>query len=135
MIIIPIPVLRLTLTPLSSTSKRPDSIRDSQSDNASIASIEAREILSTVVRCFPVCAVSWRPMAARDGRWLMAAGLVLVRQRLGSAKGAIFMTVEDEAGVANVVVWSKLFERSRRVALGASMLSQLTLVVNTGINC
>jgi error-prone DNA polymerase len=45
--------------------------------------------------------------SARDGRWLMAAGLVLVRQKPGSAKGVMFMTIEDETGVANVVVsWS-----------------------------
>ncbi|MDK4728753.1 error-prone DNA polymerase [Rhizobium phaseoli] len=62
-------------------------------------------------------------MSARDGRWLMTAGLVLVRQRPGSAKGVIFMTIEDETGVANVVIWPMLFERSRRVALGASMMA------------
>ncbi len=62
-------------------------------------------------------------MSASDGRWLMAAGLVLVRQRPGSAKGVIFLTVEDETGVANVVIWPKLFERSRRIALGASMMA------------
>jgi error-prone DNA polymerase len=61
-------------------------------------------------------------MSARDGRWLTAAGLVLVRQRPGSAKGVIFLTLEDETGVANVVIWPKLFERSRRIALGASMM-------------
>ncbi|TAY75172.1 error-prone DNA polymerase [Rhizobium ruizarguesonis] len=62
-------------------------------------------------------------MSARDGRWLMAAGLVLVRQRPGSAKGVIFMTIEDETGVANVVIWPKLFEQSRQIALGASMMA------------
>jgi error-prone DNA polymerase len=62
-------------------------------------------------------------MSARDGQWLMAAGLVLVRQRPGSAKGVIFMTVEDETGIANVVIWPKLFERSRPTALGASMIA------------
>ncbi|MEX2742072.1 error-prone DNA polymerase [Rhizobium mongolense] len=62
-------------------------------------------------------------MAARDGQWLMAAGLVLVRQRPGSAKGVMFITIEDETGVANVVVWPKLFERSRRVVLGAGMMA------------
>jgi error-prone DNA polymerase len=62
-------------------------------------------------------------MGARDGQWLMAAGLVLVRQRPGSAKGVMFITIEDETGVANVVVWPKLFERSRRVVLGASMIA------------
>ncbi|MHC2298008.1 DNA polymerase III alpha subunit [Rhizobium mongolense] len=62
-------------------------------------------------------------MNARDGRWLMTAGLVLVRQRPGSAKGVIFMTIEDETGPANVVVWPKLFEQRRRIVLGASMIA------------
>ncbi|WP_028002785.1 MULTISPECIES: error-prone DNA polymerase [Sinorhizobium] len=62
-------------------------------------------------------------MTARDGQWLMAAGLVLVRQRPGSAKGVMFITIEDETGIANVVVWPRLFERSRRVVLGASMMA------------
>ena len=46
-------------------------------------------------------------MQARDGRWLEAAGLVLVRQRPGSAKGVMFITLEDETGIANLVVWPK----------------------------
>ncbi|MGO7624129.1 hypothetical protein ACC687_39300, partial [Rhizobium ruizarguesonis] len=46
-------------------------------------------------------------MNARDGRWLMTACLVLFRQRPGSAKGVICMTIEDENGPANVVVWPK----------------------------
>ncbi|WP_438748295.1 error-prone DNA polymerase [Pararhizobium sp. O133] len=62
-------------------------------------------------------------MAARDGRWVMTAGLVLVRQRPGSAKGVLFITIEDETGPANIVVWSKLFERRRRIVLGASMMA------------
>ncbi|NYJ10917.1 error-prone DNA polymerase [Rhizobium leguminosarum] len=64
-----------------------------------------------------------KAMTARDGQWLMAAGLVLVRQRPGSAKGVMFITIEDETGIANIVVWPKLFERSRRVVLGASMMA------------
>lgn len=62
-------------------------------------------------------------MSARDGQWLMAAGLVLVRQRPGSAKGVIFVTLEDETGIANVVIWPKLIQRSRRIVLGASMMA------------
>ncbi|NNH57210.1 error-prone DNA polymerase [Rhizobium laguerreae] len=62
-------------------------------------------------------------MTARDGRWLMTAGLVLVRQMPGSAKGVMFLTIEDETGPANVVVWPKLFERRRRVVLGSSMMA------------
>jgi error-prone DNA polymerase len=62
-------------------------------------------------------------MTARDGRWLMTAGLVLVRQKPGSAKGVMFITIEDETGPANAVVWPKLFERRRRVVLGSSMMA------------
>jgi error-prone DNA polymerase len=62
-------------------------------------------------------------MQARDGRWLEAAGLVLVRQRPGSAKGVLFITLEDETGIANLVVWPKTFETFRRVVMGASMIA------------
>jgi error-prone DNA polymerase len=50
------------------------------------------------------------------------AGLVLVRQRPGSAKGVIFITVEDETGVANIIVWPKAFEKFRRIVLTARLL-------------
>ena len=62
-------------------------------------------------------------MGARDGRWLEAAGLVLVRQRPGSAKGVMFITMEDESGIANLVVWPKMFEKFRRIVLTASMIA------------
>ncbi len=61
-------------------------------------------------------------MGARDGRWLWTAGLVLVRQRPGSAKGVMFLTLEDETGIMNAVVWPSLFERQRRVLMTASMM-------------
>jgi len=61
-------------------------------------------------------------MASRDGRWIECAGVVLVRQRPGSAKGVLFATIEDETGIANVVVWSKTFEKYRRVLLSSGML-------------
>ena len=61
-------------------------------------------------------------MNARDGRWLTAAGIVLVRQMPGSAKGVPFVSIEDETGVANLVIWPKLYARQRRVVLGARML-------------
>jgi error-prone DNA polymerase len=62
-------------------------------------------------------------MTARDGRWACTAGLVLVRQKPGSAKGVMFITIEDETGPANIVVWPKLFEKRRRVVLGATMMA------------
>ncbi|CAN5808208.1 error-prone DNA polymerase [soil metagenome] len=61
-------------------------------------------------------------MQARDGCWLEAAGLVLVRQRPGSAKGVMFVTIEDETGIANLVVWARTFEAYRRVVLSAGMI-------------
>ncbi|MBX9462827.1 MAG: error-prone DNA polymerase [Aquamicrobium sp.] len=61
-------------------------------------------------------------VASRDRRWVYVAGLVLVRQRPGSAKGVMFITLEDETAVANLVVWTKVFERFRRVVLGSGMI-------------
>ena len=61
-------------------------------------------------------------VASRDRRWVHVAGLVLVRQRPGSAKGVMFITLEDETAVANLVVWTKVFERFRRVVLGSGMI-------------
>jgi error-prone DNA polymerase len=62
-------------------------------------------------------------MQARDGRWLQTAGLVLVRQKPGTAKGVMFITLEDETGIANLVVWAKMFEKYRRVVLSANMIA------------
>jgi len=59
----------------------------------------------------------------RDGAWIDIAGMVLVRQRPGSAKGVMFITVEDETGQANIIVWPSLLERQRRTVLAAGMLS------------
>ena len=58
-----------------------------------------------------------------DGKWAETAGIVLVRQRPGSAEGVIFMTIEDETGIANVVIWPKLFEKRRRIILSASLIA------------
>ncbi|MBB4104196.1 error-prone DNA polymerase [Allorhizobium borbori] len=61
-------------------------------------------------------------VSSPDRRWVKTAGLVLVRQRPGSAKGVIFVTIEDETGIANLVVWPKIFEKFRRIVLGSGML-------------
>ena len=58
----------------------------------------------------------------RDGRYIWLAGLVLVRQRPGSAKGVMFITIEDESGIANLIVWPRMFEQHRRIVMGARML-------------
>jgi error-prone DNA polymerase len=51
------------------------------------------------------------------------AGLVLVRQRPGTAKGVIFMTLEDESDIANIIVWPKAFEKNRRTVMTARFLA------------
>jgi error-prone DNA polymerase len=56
------------------------------------------------------------------GRRVSLAGLVLVRQKPGSAKGVCFITLEDETGVANLVIWPKLFEHYRPVIMSARLL-------------
>ena len=50
------------------------------------------------------------------------AGIVLIRQRPGSAKGVVFITIEDETGIANLILWPPILERFRRAALGATLL-------------
>jgi error-prone DNA polymerase len=56
-----------------------------------------------------------RPSGAR----VRVSGLITVRQRPGSAKGVIFMTIEDETSIANIIVWQRTFERFRPIVLGA----------------
>jgi error-prone DNA polymerase len=58
----------------------------------------------------------------RNGQHLRLAGLVLVRQRPGSAKGVCFITLEDETGVANLVVWPKVMAAFRKVVMTARLL-------------
>ena len=64
-----------------------------------------------------------RASSVKNGERVTVAGLVLVRQRPGTAKGVIFMTLEDETGVANVIVWPKAFERLRAIVLGARFVA------------
>jgi error-prone DNA polymerase len=57
-----------------------------------------------------------------DASQVAIAGIVLIRQRPGSAKGVVFITIEDETGIANLILWPPILERFRRAALGATLL-------------
>lgn len=57
-----------------------------------------------------------------NGARVVVAGLVLVRQRPGTANGVIFITLEDETGVANVVVWRAMYEKYRRAVISGRLL-------------
>jgi len=59
---------------------------------------------------------------ANDKKHVRCAGVVLVRQRPGSANGVVFMTLEDETGIANIVVWPKVMERFRKEVMGARLI-------------
>lgn len=59
----------------------------------------------------------------RNGQRVEVAGLVLVRQRPGTASGVVFATLEDETGIANIVIWSKAFDTHRRTILASRVLA------------
>jgi DNA polymerase III alpha subunit len=58
-----------------------------------------------------------------SGTRVSVSGLVTIRQRPGSANGVIFMTIEDETAIANIIVWPKTFERFRPIILGARYIA------------
>ena len=58
----------------------------------------------------------------RPGARIAVAGLVILRQRPGTAKGVIFLTLEDETGVVNIVVWRALYEKYRRAVISGRLL-------------
>jgi error-prone DNA polymerase len=68
--------------------------------------------------CLPAAALT----TARPGARVKLAGLVLVRQRPGSAKGVVFVTLEDEGGVANLVVLPPVLRRCRAAVIGARLM-------------
>jgi error-prone DNA polymerase len=59
----------------------------------------------------------------RDGKRLSMAGVVLIRQRPGTSKGVVFITIEDETGIANLVVWPAVFEKQRKIVMGARLMA------------
>ncbi|MCW3796208.1 error-prone DNA polymerase [Sphingomonas sp. BN140010] len=68
----------------------------------------------------------------RDGRRVEVAGIILVRQKPGSAKGVLFITVEDETGVANIILWPDRFEAQRTVVMSSAMISVTGVVQRDG---
>jgi error-prone DNA polymerase len=69
-----------------------------------------------IVRCADLTTI-------RDGRRVTVAGIVLVRQRPGSARGVLFVTIEDETAHANLILWPSVFDRQRRLVLSATMIA------------
>ncbi len=59
---------------------------------------------------------------APDAEWISVAGLVITRQRPGTASGVIFLTLEDDTAVSNIVVWPKMFEKYRKEVMAGRLL-------------
>ena len=70
---------------------------------------------------------------SRNNDRFILAGLVLVRQRPGTASGVVFVTIEDECGIANLVVWPGVFEAHRRIVMGARLLGVRGRVQREGL--
>lgn len=70
----------------------------------------------------PSCVPADKLFLPSEGARITVAGLVILRQRPGTAKGVIFITLEDETGVVNVVVWRTMYERFRRAVISGRML-------------
>ena len=70
----------------------------------------------------PRCLTARQLEIPPSGVRVAVAGLVVCRQRPGTAKGVIFLTLEDETGTANVVVWARIFERFRRAVIAGRCL-------------
>ncbi|NOD33824.1 MULTISPECIES: OB-fold nucleic acid binding domain-containing protein [unclassified Ruegeria] len=70
----------------------------------------------------PSCLPSNQLTAPPEGARVAVAGLVILRQRPGTAKGVIFLTLEDETGIVNVVVWRKIYEQFRRAVISGRLL-------------
>ncbi|QJU59353.1 error-prone DNA polymerase [Sphingomonas sp. AP4-R1] len=69
----------------------------------------------------------------RDGRRVEVAGIILVRQKPGSAKGVLFITIEDETGTAQGILWPDRFEAQRRTVLSSAMIGMRGIVQKEGI--
>ena len=70
---------------------------------------------------------------ARNDDFFTLAGLVLVRQRPGTASGVVFVTIEDEQGIANLVVWPRVFDAHRRIVMGSRLLAVRGRVQREGL--
>lgn len=109
----PVPMLR-----------RPTEVEDIVADYGSLGLSLGRHPLALLR---PVLTrLSFQParkvLGLTPGRRAHAAGLVITRQRPDTATGVVFLTLEDETGPLNVIVWSSLFGRERRIVLGARLM-------------
>jgi error-prone DNA polymerase len=140
----PLPLFALHPNPPPLPGEGKEGMRDADSDDQAAALLPEMSLGEHVVEDYASMGLSLKrhPLAflraelVREGRVTAAdlarlpqesrvsiAGLVLIRQRPGSANGVVFVTIEDETGVANLIVWPQTLERFRRAVLGASLIA------------
>ncbi|WP_137701400.1 OB-fold nucleic acid binding domain-containing protein [Marimonas lutisalis] len=78
--------------------------------------------MSSIANPAPFCLPASHLGTRFNGARVTVAGLVILRQRPGTAKGVIFLTLEDETGIVNVIVWRALYERFRRAVIAGRLL-------------
>jgi hypothetical protein len=99
--------------------------RDLHLDEKAVGALLALPVLLLALASVPGSLL----IAKLGVRWALVAGLgfiaglVLIRQRPGSAKGVVFITLEDETGVANLVVWPDVFDKQRKIVMGARLMA------------
>lgn len=99
-------------------SHDPSALPDPSAPPRGLTDVEPREDWPRPPACLTADMLELPPGNAR----VTVAGLVILRQRPGTAKGVIFLTLEDETGVVNVIVWRKLYERYRRAVIAGRCL-------------
>ncbi len=108
---------------LPATSPRQRVLHDYQTTGLSLKAHPMSFIRSTLDGLSVIRAADLRSeQRCPQGRSLAVAGVVLCRQRPGTASGVVFLTLEDETGIANIVVWPRVYERFRRVTRLSSAL-------------
>ena len=123
----PLPLLRAAPTrteaavPLRPMTEGHDVVEDYQTTGLTLRKHPVHFLRTALRQRGMVTCESLAAMPERER--VVVPGIVLVRQRPGSAHGVMFITIEDETGIANLVLWPDLFEKQRRLVLSAGMIA------------
>ena len=98
-------------------------VEDYAATGLSLKEHPVRFFRDQLTRLGAVCNAEHRSANLPQDLQVTVAGLVLIRQMPGTAKGVVFMTLEDETSTANVIVWPKIFEKNRRTVMTAHFLA------------
>jgi single-strand DNA-binding protein len=83
----------------------------------------------------PACLRNSQLEEIPHGSFIAVAGLVLVRQRPGTGNGVVFLTLEDETGVANIIIWKDIFKQFRRVVVASRLIRVTGNIQRQGSVC